>query len=571
MQIRVLGAVDVAADDGCKPVGRKAFAVAGILAVRLGEPVPVDELADVVWAGNPPAKCRESLYTYVSALRRALRRPESIARSGAGYRLSLGRAEIDLHAFNDLAGGGRRLAAAGDHRAAVAKFTEALALWRGDGLAGLPGSWMANRRREFAELRLAVVEDRFDAELAAGDAHLALPALTAAAQAHPTRERLRALVMSALHRCGRQHEALAYYEQVSGELADRLGIGPGPRLRTALDTVRASAPSQPSQLPRPRQLPADVADFTGRAEQLRQLSAWLEQSGDAMPVGLITGRPGVGKSCLAVRAAHRASSGFVGGQLYARLGDADPADVLAGFLRALGMPVPSEVDERARLYRSVLADRPVLVVLDDAVSEHQVRPLLPGGSGSAVLVTSRQSLTGLYGAQRLLLRPFDLPAGLELLARVAGLDRVRAEVESAREIVRLCGGLPLAVRIAGARLVTRPLLRLASMAGRLRVPESVLTELVVGDLAVNEGLGWAYGRLAPADRQALARLAAIGDTALTPVKVASLLGVRPFEAEDLMDRLVDAHLVDGAEPGGHIGHLVRAFLAGQRDERAVSA
>jgi DNA-binding SARP family transcriptional activator len=568
MQIRVLGAVDVAAEDGCKPVGRKAFAVAAMLAVRLGEHVPVDELADVVWAGNPPAKCRESLYTYVSTLRRALRRPESITRSGAGYRLSLDRAEVDLHAFNDLAVDGRRLAAAGDHRAAAAKFTEALALWHGDGLTGLPGTWMANRRQELAELRLAVVEDRFDAELAAGDAHLALPELTAAAQAHPTRERLRALVISALHRCGRPNEALAYYDRVSGELVDRLGIGPGPQLRTAWDTVRASSPSR---LPRPRQLPADVADFTGRVDQLRQLSIWLDRSGDAMPVGLITGRPGVGKSCLAVRAAHRASSRFVGGQLYARLGDADPADVLAGFLRALGMPVPSEVDERARLYRSVLADRPVLVVLDDAVSEHQVRPLLPGGPGSAVLVTSRQSLTGLYGAQRLPLRPFDLPAGVELLARVAGADRVRAEADSAREIVRLCGGLPLAVRIAGARLVTRPLLRLASLADRLRAPESVLTELVVGDLTVDEGLAWAYGRLAPADRQALARLAAIGDTALTPVKVASLLGVRRFEAEDLMDRLVGAHLVDAADPAGHIGHLVRAFLAGQRHEQAVSA
>jgi DNA-binding SARP family transcriptional activator len=557
MRIRVLGAVDVAADDGCRPVGRKAFAVAAVLAVRLGEPVPVDELADVVWAGNPPAKFRESLYTYVSSLRRALRRPESITRSGAGYRLELDRAEVDLHAFNDLAEDGRRVTAAGDHRSAMAKFTEALDLWRGDGLAGLPGSWMAARRREFAESRLAVVEDRFDAELAAGDANLVLPALTAAAQAHPTRERLQALVMSALRRCGRQNEAPTCYDGVGSD------FGPLPR--------EAGRTASPNQLPRPRQLPADVADFTGRADQLTQLSGWLDRSGERMPLGLITGRPGVGKSCLAVRAAHRASAGFPGGQLYARLGHADPADVLAAFLRALGLSVPSEVDERARLYRSVLADRPVLVVLDDAVSEHQVRPLLPGGPGSAVLVTSRRSLTGLYDAKRLPLNPFGLNLGVELLATIAGSDRVRAEADSAHEIVRLCGGLPLAVRIAGARLVTRPLLRLASLADRLRDPESVLTELVAGDLAVTAGLNWAYDQLAPPDRQALARLAAIGDTALTPVKIAALLGLRRFEAEDLLDRLVGAHLVDAAEPGGHISHLVRAFLAGQRDEHAVSA
>ncbi|WP_273943018.1 BTAD domain-containing putative transcriptional regulator [Kutzneria chonburiensis] len=494
-------------------MGRKAFAVAAMLAVRLGEHVPVDELADVVWAGNPPAKFRESLYTYVSSLRRALRRPESITRSGAGYRLELDRAEVDLHAFDDLAEHGRRLAAAGDYRAAAAKFTAALTLWRGDALAGLPGSWVAARRQEFADQRLVVMADRVDAELAAGDAEP---------------------VVSAPHRYGRRDVSLG-------------------------------------QLPRPRQLPADVADFTGRADQLTQLSALLGRSDEGMPLGLITGRPGVGKSCLAVRAAHRASSQFPGGQLFARLGNADPADVLAAFLRALGLSVPSEVDERARLYRSVLADRPALVVLDDAVSEHQVRPLLPGGPGSAVLVTSRRSLTGLHDAKRLPLNPFGLNLGIELLAEIAGSDRVRAEADSAHEIVRLCGGVPLAVRIAGARLVTRPLLRLASLADRLRAPESVLTELVAGDLAVTEGLHWAYDQLAPPDRPALARLAAIGETALTPVKIAALLGLRRFEAEDLLDRLVGAHLVDAAEPGGHISHLVRAFLAGQRDEHAVSA
>ncbi|QUQ63250.1 AfsR/SARP family transcriptional regulator [Kutzneria sp. CA-103260] len=566
MRIRVLGPIDVASPGGSKPVGRKVFAVAAMLAVRLGDPVAVDELVDVVWADRPPVKWRENLYTYISALRRALR-PEAIVRSGAGYRLSLDRGEVDVHAFNDLARDGRRLAAAGDHRAAADRFAAALALWRGDGLGGLDGSWARGRRQEFEELRLAVLEDRLAAELDAGDAPVALPELAAVADAHPTRERLQSLVVLAMHRAGRSDEALAYYDRVSGDLADRLGITPGAGLRAARDTVRAS-PS--GGLPRPRQLPADLADFTGRSGELGRLAAWLERSDEEMPVGLITGRPGVGKSCLAVRAAHRASARFAGGQLYARVGDADPADVLAGFLRALGVPVPAEAEERARLYRSVLADRPVLVVLDDVVSERQVRPLLPGRPGSAVLVTSRSPLAGLYAARRLSVRPFDPPAGVELLARVAGPDRVRAEPESALEIVRLCGGSPLAVRIAGARLVARPLLRLVGLAERLREPESALAELVAGDLTVADGIDWSYGQVAAADRQALARLAAIGDTALTPTKVASLLGLRRFEAEDLMDRLADGHLLEAAASGGHIGHLVRVFLSGRRGH-AVSA
>jgi DNA-binding SARP family transcriptional activator len=550
MRIRVLGPIEVASAGGGKPVGRKVFAVAAMLAVRLGEPVAVDELVDVVWADRPPVKCRENLYTYISALRRALR-PEAIVRSGAGYQLSLDRADVDVHAFSDLARDGRRLAAVGDHRAAADRFAAALALWRGEGLGGLDGGWARGRRKEFEELRLTVREDRLAAELDAGDVPSALPELTAAADAHPTRERLQALVVLAMHRTGRSDEALAYYDRVSGDLADRLGLTPGTGLRAARDTVRAGAAGR---LPRPRQLPADLTDFTGRSAELERLAGWLERADEEVPVALITGRPGVGKSCLAVRAAHRASARFAGGQLYARVGDADPLDVLAAFLRALGVPVPAEGAERARLYRSVLADRPVLVVLDDVVSERQARPLLPGRPGSAVLVTSRRSLSGLYAARRLSARPFDPRAGVE--------------PGSALEIVRLCGGSPLAVRIAGARLAARPLLRLAGLAERLREPESALAELVAGDLTVADGLAWSYGRLTEADRQALARLAAIGDTALTPTKVASLLGLRRFEAEDLMDRLADGYLLEAADSGGHIGHLVRVFLAGRRGHAA---
>nr|WP_312878557.1 NB-ARC domain-containing protein [Lentzea indica] len=292
-------------------------------------------------------------------------------------------------------------------------------------------------------------------------------------------------------------------------LLDELGLEPGQALRGAHEQVLRSGSEQeppaaegeqpeeeaaePPQIVRtPSQLPFDIADFTGRVVEVAALRRRLSEEATGSRLCAVYGKPGAGKSTLAMHVAHRVREHFPDGQLYASLRGvrtvrADPAEVLAGFLRALGVAdsaIPEEQDERARLYRTMLADRRILVVLDDAFDEGQVRPLLPGGHTSAALVTSRERLGALSGATQLDLHVLTDDEALQLLDKVVGDGRVPAEQEAAREIVRLCGGLPLAVRIAGARLAARSRWRVSRMVDRLRVQHRVLQELSIGDLEV---------------------------------------------------------------------------------------
>jgi tetratricopeptide (TPR) repeat protein len=373
--------------------------------------------------------------------------------------------------------------------------------------------------------------------------------------------------MLALYRAGRQGEALAAYTQARRRLVEELGLEPGGELRTLQRQILAAdpeldAPASPAArtptgmaaIPAPCQLPPGLADFTGRLEALRDARRWMEASDPVAPtVTVVTGKAGVGKTAVAVRLAHQLRPRFPDGQLFVNLrgagtGALDPAEALTGLLGGLGVDrgdLPQNVDDRVNLYRSLLADRRVLVLLDNAAGERQLRPLLPSGVGCAALVTSRARLAGLEGAHTLVMDVFRTDEALELLARIAGPQRVAAEQEAARAVVEYCGRLPLAVRIAAARLVTRPERRLWTLARALSDERRRLDELRAGDLEVRASIALSYQSQDEDVRRALRLLGLVGADTFPAWLPAALLGLDP-EDDTLAERLLDAGLLEAA-------------------------
>ncbi|WP_199441998.1 AfsR/SARP family transcriptional regulator [Umezawaea beigongshangensis] len=594
MEFRVLGPVEVAVEGGPIPVGGpKPRTLLALLAVQAGRVVPAEQLIDAVWGEEPPESARAAVHTYVSALRRALAE-DVIVHGTGGYRLDVEHERIDLHVFTREVSAGKRAAAAGRPDRAAAHFRTALQQWRGAALGGARGRWAETERTRLGELRLAALEECVDAELSLGRGGSIVDELASAIAEQPLRERLRAQLVLALHQAGRRADALSAYQEARRVLLDELGLDPGPVLRQAHDHVLTSAPAPrsrpeavgaPSPAPearvaaRPGQLPFDIADFTGRTVEVAALIRRLSEEATSSRLCAVYGKPGAGKSTLAVHVAHRVRAEFPDGQLYASLRGvrtvrSDPAEVLAGFLRALGVPdtsIPAEPAERAQLYRTVLADRRVLVVLDDAFDERQVRPLLPGGHRCAALVTSRERLGALGGAAQLDLHVLGDAEALQLLDRIVGDGRVAAEPAAAGEIVRLCGHLPLAVRIAGARLAARARWPLQRLADRLVVQHRVLQELTIGDLEVRGSLALSYDELGERERTALRKLGLLDLSSFGGWVLAPLLGCDAHEAEEVVERLVDAqlldaHAVDVGGPRFQIHDLTRAF-ARERGEQ----
>jgi DNA-binding SARP family transcriptional activator/tetratricopeptide (TPR) repeat protein len=569
MRFRLLGSVEANVDGRPVPLGGpKPKTVLVLLAVNAGRVVGVDRLVDVVWGEEPPHNARSSLYTYVSTLRRAL--GDVISKRGGGYLFTAPADQVDLYVFTQLVEDGRRLLADGAPAEAVGRFDAALALWRGPALGDVPGAWAEAERVRLEELRLVTVQDAAEAKLGLGRGESLVVQLTAAVAEHPLRERLRGLLVLALHQAGRQADALACYREGRAVLLDELGVEPGPELRAAHEQVLRDDDARPAEpLPkRPDQLPFGIGDFTGRAREADRLTRRLREGARLCA---ISGKPGVGKSALAVHVAHEVGNHFPDGRLFADLGGlqpvrAEPEDVLARFLRALGVAnaaIPDALEEREQLYRTLLADRRVLVVLDDAVDERQVRPLLPGGNRCALLVTGRQRLDALGGAAHLGLDVFDEEEALELLGRVAGVARIHADRDQARRIARLCGHLPLALRIAAARLAARSLWPLRKLADRLTDQREVLRELQVGDLEVRGSFALSYDGLPTRERVALRRLGLLGVPDFGSWLVAALLDCPLPDAEDAVERLMDAQFVDMSVVGGavryHLHDLIRAF------------
>ncbi len=575
MEIRVLGPIEAVVDGTVVPLGGpKPATLLAMLAIEAGSVVSVDRIAGALWWDRPPANVRSSLHTHVSALRRTLG-TSTVARSGNGYLLPAGHATVDLHHATDLWKSGRALIANGDHEGAIAKLGEALALRRGRALGGARGEWADTERARIAESWLSIQEDLLDVALSRGQEAMSTAELVALVDEHPLRERLRGQLMRTFVLVGRQADALVCYQAGRRLLDKELGVEPGPELKSihqrilsgeAPGTASDQVPT-PSTAITPRQLPPDIADFTGRTEELARLGA------GGRPVIAIAGKPGSGKSTLAVHVGHFRRGEFIDGELYVDLLGTHPAplqpgDVLARFLQAMGVAdqaVPDSADERVALYRSLTADRRLLVVLDNAADERQVRPLIPSGSACVCLITGRVRLSGLAGAEHVELRELAEPDALTLLSHLIGDRRMTAEPGPAAHLVRLCGYLPLAIRVAGARLASRPDRRLGKMIERLREQRRLLNELAVGDLEVRGSLNLSYRALDDAEQTALRRLGWLGTPEFPAWLVAVLLDSTADAAEDIAERLVLAQLMDaiGEDDTGTIRYrlhdLTRVF------------
>jgi DNA-binding SARP family transcriptional activator len=600
MEFRILGPVEVW--DGAQRLdlgGSKPRALLAVLLLHANQVVSTDHLVDQLWGEASPSTARNLVQVYVSRLRQALHRSRDGSAAApvlmtrpSGYLLRVQSGELDLDCFEGLTADARRATTDGDLEGAAGRWRAALALWRGPALAGAASEVLRRTAvPRLEEARLVALEERLEVDLGLGRHVELVGELEALVATHPDRERLRGQLMLGLYRSGRQGEALAVYRNTRQVLVEELGLEPSPALqeleRAILRGDPAIAPAlpvgaearhQPASPPGPCQLPPDIDDFTGRQAAVAQVQELLEgERATAIVISAIAGKAGVGKTALAVRVAHRLRPRFADGQLYVNLRGVeaqalDPADVLAGFLRALGVEgavIPDGLEERVRLYRSRLADRRVLVVLDNAASETQVRPLLPGSQGCAVLVTSRARLGGLEAAHALTLDVLDPDQAVVLLAKLAGPGRVAAEPEAAQQIVRLCGWLPLAVRIAGARLAGRPQWQLALLAERLVDEHRRLGELVTGDLEVRASVALSYQGRGEQERRLFRLLGLLAAPSFPAWVAATLLDLGLAEAEGLLERLVDAQLVEaaGQDQAGQLRYRLHDLLRVYARER----
>ncbi|HEU4423406.1 MAG TPA: BTAD domain-containing putative transcriptional regulator, partial [Pilimelia sp.] len=548
--------------------------------------VPVGRLVDAVWDDEPPRTARKLIQNSVSALRQQLAGSAEVVSSSAGYLLRVPDGQLDLTIFEEATARARRSAAAGDAASAVEDLRTALALWRGPALAGLTGRVIEARAASLDEARIAAIEECLTQELTLGRHHEVAGELSAAVTDHPLRERLVGLLMLALHRSGRRAEALMAFQQLRARLAEELGLDPGAelcRLHEAvlradptLDPVPPAALGAPTAAPVPAQLPADVPDFTGRDDHLKQLDKLATDPGTVTTVVVtaISGTAGVGKTALAVHWAHRVSDRFGDGQLYVNLRGfdpsgsvMDPAEAIRGFLQALAVPpesIPGSLAAQVGLYRSLLAGRRMLIMLDNARDAEQVRPLLPGTPGCLVVVTSRAQLPGLVtaGAHPLTLDLLAPAEARDLLTRRLGADRLAADPDAVDEIITRCARLPLALTVVAARAAYSPSFRLATIAAELRHTRGGLDAFDSGDTAtdVRAVFSWSYRALSP-DAARLFRLLGIhpGPDISTPA-AASLAGIPPDQARPLLAELARAHLITEHRPGRYAFHdLMRAY------------
>ncbi|MEV7232519.1 BTAD domain-containing putative transcriptional regulator [Streptomyces sp. NPDC051020] len=580
MDFQLLGPVTAIGDRGPIPLGgSKVPTVLALLLLTPGRIVSDARITSMLWSQELPGTASAQIQTYVSRLRKALGPGARLDRQQPGYVLHTDADRIDLTTFESLTARGRSALAAGAAADAETLFGTALGLWHGPALAGVAEPLAGAERPWLEETRLDAMENRTEARLALGHHAALVPELTSLAAQQPLRGRTRGQLMLALYRSGRQAEALAGYDSFRRLLAEETGIDPSDDLQALHSSILAAdpallvpppspaaSPSVPlttigSRIQSAAQLPPDISDFTGRSRELRVLDDLLRRRGSRAATGghcLISGMAGVGKTALAVRSAHLTLDAYPDGQLYIDLRGAgqhraNPAEVLLGILRGTGLDdsrIPATLDERSALYRSFLADRRMLVLLDNAADEQQIRPLLPAGPTCTALVTSRSTLPALAGGHRIELDVFGHDEARDLLAAVAGPERTSAEPEAAERIVRLCGLLPLAVRIAGARLAARPHWPLTRLAERLSDQHRRLDELSIADLEVRAGIAMGYQELAEPEQRAFRLLSLLDGPAFQPWKAAVLLDLPVDRTRDILERLVDARLLQTGRDTG---------------------
>lgn len=552
--------------------------VLAVLLAEAGQVVSADRLVDELWGYHPPRTALNTIQGYVARLRKLLGSETRLLTRDRGYLLELADGDLDSLVFERLAESGQRAVADGRLVAGVEELAAALALWRGPALDDVPASPVVTAEvTRLEKRRLTALEARLGAELALGRHLETVDELARLVGEYPLRERLRCHLMLAMYRCGRRAEALDVYRDGRAVMVAELGMEPGPELRelerAILADDRTLTGPTPTTRVTPAQVPADVAGFTGRHALLRQLDELR-----AATIVTIAGTPGVGKTALAIHWAHRVRDRFGDGQLYVNLrGHAAgeplrPIDALARFLHALGVPaeqVPTDVEEAAALYRSVLADRRMLVLLDDAHHPDQVRPLLPGAPGSLVLVTSRDALTGLVardGARGLRLDVLTGDEARALLTHLLGADRVHAEPRAVDELAELCACLPLALRITAANLGEHTV---AEYRDLLRAGNRLAALQVDGDeqAAVRAAFDLSYAALPDDARRLFRLLGLVPGPDVTAEAVAALAGVDVAAAAAVLTRLAAAHLVD-QHPGGRYGcHDLLRLYAGERAEQ----
>ena len=619
----LLGPLDVRIDG--EPIVIPAAKTRVLLAALLCRPnraISADELIDTLWDSKPPDGAVITLRSHVLRLRRCLGpAADRIQTAAPGYRVRLDpNTELDSASFTELCHSARAAARLADWPTVAHKAATALALWRGTPLADVASErLLRDESAGWTQARAEIVELGARADLAMGRSAEAATALGQLAAEYPHRETAHALLMAALSAAGRRTEALEVFQRLAAALASDLGVEPGPEVRTLYQTIldadgsgtgagTGTGPGARVDVfalwPRPQALPRDTADFTGRDEAVNLLVAELlgdpadavgaaaaetavagaalaagapdESDPRPAPIAAIDGMGGVGKTALALRAAHRARPRFPDGQLYADLRGtgavpADPGEVLGSFLRQLGLAadaVPSDTADRAALFRTLLAERRVLIVLDDARDAGQLAPLLPGTAAGAALVTARNRLIGLPGAVRLGLDGLVRAESRELLAKIVGARRIAAEPDAAEAVVTACADLPLAIRVAGGRLASRPAWRVADLAERLTAARNRLDELSYGGQDVRASFEIGYTGLAAAegapDGAARAfRLLGLwpgGDLGLPAA--ASLLGLPMADAERILEHLVDVHMLRSPRAGRYSLHdLLREFAA----------
>ncbi|GAA3546382.1 BTAD domain-containing putative transcriptional regulator [Nonomuraea rosea] len=590
LEIRCLGPWEVKADGvPVKIAGLRRIAVLARLALASGQAVPTDRLLTDVWGDGSAATAGKQLHIVVSKLRETLAAhggAEIIETVPGGYLLAVEPGHVDALAFIRLSGQARAAGAEGEMAAADALFGRALGLWRGPALAEVDAPWARIEADRLEEARLAVLEDRYELRLATGDHQAVADELAVHVRAHPLRERPAAQLMLALYRAARVPEALDVYQRTRRVMVDELSIEPGTELRRLHQAVLAADPAlglapaaqitQTGNAAR-AELPGGTRVFTARAAEVERLRADLVS--DAA-VTVINGPGGIGKSALAVHVAHAVAGRFTDGVIYVNLRGSTaglvplaPIEALRQLLRSLGLDgtaVPADAEEAAARYRSLTATGNLLVILDNARDVRQVRPLVPAGQGCRVLVTSRDPLTTLDNARHLHIGRFDDTGAATLLTRMVGADRVRAEPRAAEEIVRLCGGFPLALRIAGARLAARPDWSLSELAVRLADATRRLDLLEYADLAVRASIAVSHQQLREesAGRDAARLLALLGLLDLpthTPATTLALAGWTGHRAEAALEHLLDAGLLEPAGPARYQFHDLIGLYAREQD------
>ncbi|GGU71076.1 SARP family transcriptional regulator [Streptomyces albospinus] len=587
LQIAVLGPVRAWRDGtplDLGPVRRQAVLAA--LVLRSGMLVSHEQLLDDVWGAQPPGSGRRVLPSYVYQLRKALDAAGaglsgSVIRSGRdGYRFVRDGARLDVAELAGRLGEAQRARASGDLAAALDGSSAACTLFRGEPLAGLPGPFAQGERQRLAQRQRTVRQERLECLVRLGRSPDALDDLAALSASEPYDESLAALWMRALYGSGRQAAALSAYQDLRGRLRDELGVDPGTELRRVHQAVlrrddeqllgpAAARPAAVPSGPRPRrvnELPGDIGRLVGRERELALLTASLPP--ESVSIVTVDGTAGVGKTALVIHAARRISAHYPDGCLFVDLRahgtgrqHVPPQRVLRRLLRAVGAAdseVPDDLDELTGAWRAATGSLRLLLVVDDALDAQQIVPLLPAGPGSTVLVAGRRRLTGLDADRRVTLEPLEAAEGLSLLRHIVGEERADREPEATRALVRLCDGLPLALRIAGARLQTRPAWTLAYLVDRMAGDEHRLGELSTGDRSVEAAFRLSYDQLTPRQQHGFRALGLSPTVEFDPRTPAAMLGRSAREAEQILESLVDASLVQQPRPGRYRLHdLVR--------------